>query len=106
ELLKGFDVVLLDIWSKTPLQTPDGVDSTAAEWSNQLNIQYAPSMVLFDESGQEVFRREAHLKAFHTRGSMDYVLSGAYKTQPSFQRYLQGRVAELEEQGIHVDLME
>ena len=106
DLLKRFDVVLLDMWSKTPLQTPGGVDSTAAEWSKQLGIQYAPSMVLFDESGQEVFRREAYLKAFHTQGSMDYVLSGAYKTQPSFQRYLQGRVAELEAQGIHVDLME
>jgi hypothetical protein len=41
----------------------------------------------------------------YTRG-YDYVLSGAYKTQPSFQRYLQGRVAELAAQGIHVDLME
>jgi len=106
ELLKRFDVVLLDMWSKTPLQTPEGVDSTVAEWSKQLNIQYTPSMVLFDGSGQEVFRREAYLKAFHTRGSMEYVLSGAYKTQPSFQRYLQGRVAELEAQGVHVDLME
>jgi len=106
ELLQRFDVVLLDMWSKTPLQTPDGVETTAVEWSKQLNIQYAPSMVLFDESGQEVFRREAYLKAFHTQGSMAYVLSGAYKTQPSFQRYLQGRVAELEAQGIHVDIME
>lgn len=105
-LLKRFDVVLLDMWSQTPLQTPAGLDSTAAEWSKQLNIQYAPSMVLFDESGQEVFRREAYLKAFHTQGSMEYVLSGAYRTQPNFQRYLQGRVAELEAQGIHVDLME
>jgi thioredoxin-related protein len=106
DLLKRFDVVLLDMWSKTPLQTPGGVDSTAAEWSKQLSIQYAPSMVLFDESGQEVFRREAYLKAFHTQGSMDYVLSGAFKTQPSFQRYLRARVAELEAQGIHVDLMD
>jgi thioredoxin-related protein len=104
--LGRFDVVLLDMWSETPLQTPDGTDTTALDWSKRLNIQYAPSMVLFDESGQEVFRREAYLKAFHTQGSMDYVLSGAYKSEPSFQRYLQGRVAELEAQGIHVDLME
>ena len=104
--LERFDVVLLDMWSETPLQTPDGTDTTALEWSKQLNIQYAPSMVLFDEAGQEVFRREAYLKAFHTQGSMDYVLSGAYKSEPSFQRYLQERVTELEAQGIHVDLME
>ena len=106
DLLKHFDVVLLDMWSDTPLQNTDRVDTTAAQWSQHLNIQYAPSMVLFDESGREVFRREAYLKAFHTQGSMEYVLSGAYKTQPSFQRYLQGRVAELEAKGIHVDLMD
>jgi len=37
---------------------------------------------------------------------MAYVLSGAYKTQASFQRYLQGRVADLEAEGVHVDIME
>ncbi len=106
ELLDRFDVVLLDMWSNAPVQTPSGADSTASDWSRQLNIQYAPSMVLFDVSGQEILRREAYLKAFHTQGAMHYVLSGAYKTEPSFQRYLQARMAELEEQGIHVDLME
>ncbi|WP_455234916.1 thioredoxin family protein [Thiogranum longum] len=106
ELLKGFDVVLLDMWSKTAVQTPDGVDTTAADWSKKLNIQYVPSMVFFDESGQEVFRRGAYLKAFHTQAAMDYVLSGAYKEQPSFQRFIQARAEALEAQGIHVDLMQ
>jgi hypothetical protein len=52
-----------------------------------------------------VFRTEAYLKAFHTQSSMDYVASMAYLEQPEFQRYIAARAAVLEEQGIHVDLM-
>jgi len=106
ELLERFDVVLLDMWSKAPVQTPGGVDTSAAEWSRQLNIQYAPTMVMFDTSGREVFRTEAYLKAFHTQSAMDYVLSGAYREQPNFQRFIQARADALEAQGIHVDLMQ
>ena len=105
ELLKRFDVVLLGMWSKTPVQTPGGVDTSAAEWSRQLNIQYAPTMVIFDTSGREVFRTEAYLKAFHIQSAMDYVLFGAYREQPNFQRFIQARADALEAKGIHVDLM-
>ena len=88
-LLSGFDVVVLDIWSATEVQTPGGRDTTASEWARQLNIQYAPTMVLFDTDGREVFRTEAYLRSFHVQSSMDYVLSGAYRDQPSFQRFVQ-----------------
>ncbi len=106
ELLKGFDVVLLDMWSAAALQAPDGSDTTAAEWAKKLNIQYAPTLVMFDSDGDEVFRAEAYLKAFHIQSSLDYVLSGAYREQPSFQRFVQARADALEAQGIHVDLMD
>ena len=61
---------------------------------------------LFDNTGKEVFRTEAYLKSFHVQSSLDYVLSGAYRTQPSFQRFIQARAEALEAQGIHIDLME
>ena len=105
-LLKGFDVALLDMWSQTPVQTPAGVESTAAKWSKQLGVQYAPTLVMFDAAGQEVFRTEAYLKAFHIQSALDYVLSGAYREQPSFQRYVQTRADALEASGVHVDLMQ
>jgi len=105
-LLKQFDVVLLDTWADTPLQTPAGQQTTAAEWSRQLDVQYVPSMVMFDAGGKEVFRTEAYLKSFHTQTAMEYVLSGAYLEQPSFQRFVQARADALEAQGIHIDLMD
>lgn len=105
ELLKQYDAVLLDMWAKTPLVTPQGKATTAAEWARELKVQYAPTLVLFDADGSEVFRAEAYLKAFHIQSTLDYVASGAYKEQPSFQRYLQSRADALEAQGIHVDIM-
>lgn len=104
--LDRFDVALLDMWGKTPLTTPQGKAATAAEWARELNIQYAPTLVLFDAEGKEVFRAEAYLRSFHVQSVLDYVASGAYREQPHFQRFVQARAAELEAQGIHVDLMD
>jgi thioredoxin-related protein len=105
-LLQGFDVVLLDVWGDTPLHTPAGEPTSAAKWARALDIQYAPTLVMFDADGDEAFRTEAYLKAFHIQSALDYVLSGDYRSQPSFQRFVQARAAALEAQGIHVDLME
>ena len=60
----------------------------------------------FNDKGEEVFRVDAYLKAFHIQSVMDYVASGAYKNQSNFQRYIDERAERLREQGIEVDLME
>lgn len=105
-LLERFDIVLLNMWGKDPVQTPDGRETTAAQWARALNVQYAPTLVFFDADGKEVFRAEAYLKAFHIQSVLDYVASGAYRQQPNFQRFIQARADALEAQGIHVDLMD
>jgi thioredoxin-related protein len=104
KLLKQFDIVLLDIWSKQPLTTPDGRHMETAKWVKELGIQYAPSMLFIDDKGDEVFRTEAYLRPFHTQSALDYVASGAYKTQAEFQRFVQERADHMREQGIEVDL--
>ena len=104
--VEQFDVVLLDMWSKTPLQTPDGRDTTARQWAQDLEVQYGPTLVMFDTEGKQAFRAEAYLKAFHIQSVLDYVASGAYRDQPEFQRFVQARAADFAARGIHVDLME
>ncbi len=104
--LEAFDIALVDVWSGETLTTPGGVQRTVNEWTKELGIQYVPSMLFFDPTGKEVFRAEAFLKTFHTHAAMDYVSTGAYLSQPNFQRYVQSRAAEMEAQGITVDLME
>ena len=106
EQLARFDVALLDIRSRDSLQRPDGSTGSVRDWVQELDVQYAPTLVMFDTQGQEAFRTEAYLRTFHVQSALAYVASGAYKEQPNFQRYLQARAADLEAQGIHVDLMD
>lgn len=103
--LTNLDVAQLDIRSADLLQTPDGRQVSMRDWTRELGIQYAPSLVFFDRQGQEVLRTEAYQRAFHVNGAIDYVVSGAYRWQLSFQRFLQHRKEMLGERGIRVDLM-
>jgi len=104
-LAKRFDVVQLDMWSKAPVIGFDGKKTSAFELAQSLDIKYAPGFVFFDKNNKEVIRMEAYLKAFHIQSVMDYVFTGAYKTEPSFQRYIDVRADEIRDKGIKVELM-
>lgn len=60
--------------------------------------------MLFDARGREVFRAEAYLRPFHLAGALDYVSSGAYAREPSFQRFLQAKAERMKSRGERVDL--
>ena len=104
EIVKRFDNVQLDMRAQTPVATPAGAQTTARQWALDLDIQFAPTIVFFDRSGQEVIRTEAMFKTFHTQSIFDYVLTEGYKEQPNFQRYLSDRAERLVEQGIDVNI--
>lgn len=103
-LLDKFEVVRLNLFGKTPLIAPDGRRLSEADWGHALKVAYTPTLVFFDASGKEVFRVDAYLKTFHLQSSLDYVASGAYKTQPNFQRFIQTRADALREKGVAVEL--
>lgn len=103
EQLSRYSVLQLDRWADTPVITPDGRHTTASKWASELNIAYTPSAVMYDQ-GKEVIRIEAFLKAFHVQSVLDYASSGAYKTEPSLQRFIEHRAGAIREQGRTVDL--
>ncbi len=96
--------IQLDMWSQARMTLPSGEALTAREWARRLEVKYAPTIVLFDQEGREVIRSEAYLKAFHTQSILDYVGSGAYRTEPEFQRYLADRTDRIRSQGKDVDI--
>jgi len=103
-IIGNVDAVQLDMWSKTPVVTPQGKKMTARQWAKALDIKYAPSIVLFNQKGEEVIRSEAFFKVFHTQGIFQYAISGGYKKQPSFQRWLSDYADHFREQGKDVDI--
>lgn len=104
-LLKNLNVAVFDMWSNEKIVRPDGEKSSVREWAKQLDIKYAPSLVYFNDKGEEVFRSDAYLKAFHIQSVMDYVASGAYRKQANFQRYIEERAEHLRKQGAEINLM-
>lgn len=103
-LAQRFDSVQLNMWSDTLVVVPDGRRIPAKDWAKELGIHFAPSVVFFDFAGREVMRTDAFLKTFHFQSVLDYVLTGAYQEEPSFQRFISARADALREKGIDVDL--
>ena len=101
--LAHFDVARFALGTSTPLVTPDGRSTRADAWARELKVAYTPTIAFFDDSGREVFRIDAYLRPFHLASALDYVSSGAYLTEPSFQRFIQTRAARLRDQGEPVE---
>lgn len=105
KLLSEFNVIAVDMWSNKQLFTPSGELTTWSQWAKKLDIKYTPSLVLFDNAGNEVIRTEGYLRSFHIQSVMEYVSSKAYLRQPELQRYIDERADYLRSKGIVVDLM-
>jgi len=106
KLLKSFDVIRIDIWGKDSLRTLDGEKVSGRELAQQLDISYAPTMVVYSADHEEVIRSESWLKRFHTQTIFDYVLSDGWKEQPSFQRFLRERADTIREAGGTVSILD
>ena len=102
--VEKFDVVQLDMWSNESLVDINGVDTTSRQWADSLDVNFAPTIVLFNRNGEEVIRSEAWFRRFHTESLFDYVHSKAYQDEPNFQRYISERAEHLIEQGIDVNI--
>ena len=99
-----YDVVRLPLSASNVLTTPGGRKMKAADWARALKVDYVPALLLFDPRGTERLRMEAHFRPFHVAGSLAYVASGAWRREPSLQRFLQARAEEMRRQGKPVTL--
>ena len=105
-LLAQMDVVQLNVADDNPVTLPKGGRKSPSAWASELGLSYFPSIVFFDEQGEQVALMNAYFRNFHTQSIFAYVLEKAYLEQPSFQRYIGARAEHLNEQGIDVDIWE
>ncbi len=103
ELLGRFDAVRLDAFGKAEVVAPDGTRVPEAGYARSLAVKLTPTLV-FLEGGREVFRAEGYLRPFHLASVLDYVASGAHRTEPNFQRFVQARAERERAAGRSVDL--
>jgi thioredoxin-related protein len=103
-LIPQYDFAQLELFGARHIVTPGGKRMDEAAWARELKVAYTPTIVFFDARGAEIFRIEAYVRPFHFASAFDYVASGAYRTQPSFQRYLQARAERIRAAGGKVEL--
>ena len=104
--IERLDVARIVLGSPAPLVAPSGRATTAGEFARELGVAYTPSVVFFDASGREVFRIGAYLRPFHFASSFAYVADGAYRDEPSFQRWLRDRADRMRARGQRVERWE
>lgn len=85
--LAQMNVIQIDMWADTPVTTPDGQTTTAREWANRLGIFHAPSIVFFDDKGNEIMRIDSIVQYYRLWGVLDYINKRAYLTQPDYQAW-------------------
>ena len=100
--LQGFTLVRLDALSKAPLIDINGNKSTAQDWADELQLDYRPGTVLFDD-GVEITRADGRLYHFHYKEFLRYVSGGFYQQYPTYLKYLGARQKQLLEAGVDID---
>jgi len=81
------DTVQLDLDKDTPVITPDGTQTTTHDWAASLGLFYAPSIVFFDEHGDEILRVDSVAHLFRLRNVLNYVTNRGYLYEPDYQRW-------------------
>lgn len=105
-LLSQMDLFQVDINSSKAIVTPDKMIYNTKDWLNILNITHSPTIIFFDEKGEEIIRVEGMFKNFHFQSIVDYVVSDSYKEEKEFQRYLTKRADGIRAKGINVNIWE
>ena len=105
EFLKEFSLAVVDIHSGKEIVSPTGEIYASKDWVRERKVQFIPTILFFDKSGNEVFRVDGYVKAFHLQSAFDYVLSKGYKKFPGFQPFLHDRADRLESEGAIIRIM-
>ncbi len=101
---RKLDAVRLDAFGTRSVTPIDGRTITEAEFARSLGVTFTPALVFLGDEGREVFRAEGYLRPFHLESVLDYVASGDYRTEPSFQRYIQARAERERAAGRRVEI--
>lgn len=85
DLFQQFENVQLDIYADTPVITPGGERTTARKWARKLGLFYTPSILFFDQHGNEIIRVDSVVQFYRLRNVLLFVAGGGYKYQPNYQ---------------------
>ena len=83
--LGNLDVIQINQKGTKPIITPDGSKLTATEWSQQLDLHYSPTIIFFDESGNEIIRIDSVVWVNRLGRVLEFITTKGYQKYDSFQ---------------------
>lgn len=89
--IEKMQVVQLNMAADTPVTTPDGIETTAKDWAEQLGLFHAPTILFFNEVGREVFRVDSVVQFYRLWGVLDYINKRAYRENKDYQAWRLGQ---------------
>jgi thioredoxin-related protein len=89
-LIEQFDTAQLDRRGDEPIVTPNGDRRTSREWADELEIFYTPTLIFFDQQGEEIIRVDSVAGILRLRDVMEFVLSEAWRHGTSFSEFRRG----------------
>ena len=89
--LGKLDVMQVDMNSDRPITLSNGKTLSEKQWADTLGLSYAPTLMFFNEKGQEIIRLDSVTWFYRLNGVLKFVLSGDYKKFPSFQAWRQAK---------------
>lgn len=86
--LRGFDVVQLNVFDDhTPVVAPNGERLTPLGWAVRLGLFYTPTLLFFDEHGEEVIRIDSVVQFYRLASVLRFVAEKGYREEPNFQQW-------------------
>ncbi len=82
-----FDVIPIDIWNTEEVTTLDGEVLTQREYALREKTNFTPSLIFYDEQGDEALRLRGYYPPYQFRAALEYVADRHYRNE-TFPDYL------------------
>lgn len=89
-LKEKFDVIAMNIWGDRDVVGLDGKPYTEKSYAAALKIQFTPSLMFLDESGETVLRLNGYVPPARMQAALDWV-SGRMEKKTPFRDYVAER---------------
>ena len=94
-----FDVVEINIVGSREVTWRDGVTTTEKEFARTLGVRFTPTLIFLDEKGAVLLRANGYYPPRTHLAALDYVIDGAFRSEPDFPNYLKKRSVEVPARG-------
>ncbi|MEW8624567.1 MAG: thioredoxin fold domain-containing protein [Candidatus Thiodiazotropha sp.] len=84
---RNFDIIPIDIWSSEELTTLSGETLTQRDFALREKTNFTPSLIFFNQQGDEVLRLRGYYPPYQFRAALEYVADQHYLNE-SFPDYL------------------